>query len=231
MRLLLIAFVLLFSYSSKAQFGAGLSYDLERAPQWDLLDMGSDSIDRSEQFASFSVYYWFRLKNRRIEFLPEIAYRRNFGSIEPDRLLGQTHSIDINFNSDFYVFDLASDCNCPTFSKDGDILKRGFFVEVSPGLSFRQYEIKPSESNENPEATDRITDVLAKVAVGIGLDIGVNDLLTITPTIKNEWHFGADWVNFASRTPQFDLKTGRSDLSYLRFGLRLTFRPDYKPFR
>ena len=213
------------------QFGISLSYDQQKAGDWEELIAVSDSLGTLEHFGTVSFYYWWRPKNLRIEFLPEVGYRRNFGSIPNTPVTSMTHSIDLNANTNIYVFDLAGDCDCPTFSKQGNILTKGFFVEVSPGLSFRSYNIESSRNGELQESIEKSTGILGKIGLGAGLDIGVSDLVTLTPWIQHAWHFGANWENLSQWSPTQQVALEKSDLSYMRFGLRVGFRPDYKPFR
>ncbi len=224
-----VACVFLLNQDVPAQFGASISYDVQYAPNWEGLVDASDSLNAPGTFVTFGINYWLRPKNLRIEILPEIAYRRNFGDTGQPGFHARTHSIDLNVNALFYVFDLGNDCNCPTFSKQGNFLQKGFYLEASAGGSLRQYQISSTVSGEAREL-ERSSGLLGKTAIGAGIDFGISDLVTISPWVKYEWHFGGQWDQL-SQYGTGDTEQESSPLGYLRSGLRLIFRPDYRPFR
>jgi hypothetical protein len=231
MRIKLLLLSCFLPLSLWGQFGISLSYDQQNATDWERLISATDTLGALDQFGTVSFYYWWRPENLRIEVLPEIAYRRNLGKVPDQPLAARTHGIDFNLNADIYLFDLEGDCDCPTFSKDGNFFTKGFFLELSPGVSYRTYQIESTFQGELQGNLMKSNGFLGKLGVGAGLDIGISDLFTITPWFKNEWHLGANWENLGTwaRPPNPELE--KSTLSYMRFGLRLGFRPDYRPFR
>lgn len=161
--------------------------------------------------------YWFRLRKRRIEFAPELSYARFQMNFETGIL--EHAAIGFHFNTDFYVFDLAGDCNCPTFSKDGNFFSKGFFVELSPGVTVVSNQVQSTGTiAENTEGTD----VAFGGAVGAGLDLGFSDLFTITPLVRLHYYPDFDW--------DYDLNPAnmQTDLKQLFLGLR--FRLHFKEF-
>ena len=67
----------------------------------------------------------------------------------------------------------------------------------------------------------------ANFQIGLGLDIGVNDLLTITPLIRYRYLPDISWHEMA---PLFDRNINNVDTSagQLGLGLRLGIRLDYQ---
>ena len=164
------------------------------------------------------VDYWFRLKKRRIEFMPEASFSRfeeQFGTRSQDHV-----QFGFHFNTAIYLFDLASDCNCPTFSKDGNFFGKGFFLELSPGLVYLQNRLE----DESPLFDGFEGEELAVGgSIGAGLDLGVSKLMTMTPLARFYFYPKTDWdsdlqpANFSS-----------SDLKQLFLGIRL--RLHFKEF-
>jgi hypothetical protein len=123
--------------------------------------------------------YWFRLKKRRIEFTPEVSFANFKHSFSEGEM--RMRQFGFHFNTAVYLFDLASDCNCPTFSKDGNVLGKGFFLEVSPGITYLQNDL-------DWVTITRYTYPHKSLAfggsIGAGLDIGFSDLFTVTPLAR-----------------------------------------------
>ena len=120
--------------------------------------------------------------------------------------------------SHIYLFDLLGDCECPTFSKQGTFLKKGFFVMAGIGAVNSEKKIDNSFTDGNLDFTARF---------GIGVDIGVTDLITVTPFIQTQYFPSVSWhevgTAFLSDPPHIE-----SSLHQIQFGVRLGFRPDYK---
>lgn len=82
--------------------------------------------------------------NTRIEFLPEL----HFAAYQADVIdLGD---LDARFYSGFlnvnvYLLDLKGDCDCPTWSKSGNTLTKGLFLQLSPGYSLIYGNVKTTE--------------------------------------------------------------------------------------
>ena len=113
-----------------------------------------------------ALYYWFRLPKQRIEFMPTVystTVRGDRGWVEAG----------FQFKTNIYLFDLGTDCHCPTFGKQGPQLQKGFFVQVSPGISLPFRQDPPNDSNSFRAAFT--------LGGGLGLDIGISNLLTLTP--------------------------------------------------
>lgn len=209
---------------ASAQYGINASYQTFSASNWEGLIQLSDLPGAAPIESGFAVGIdrWFRLKNARVEFFPELNYAR-YSLDWADNTTSMTHQqISLLANTHFYLFDLEGDCDCPTFSKDGNFVKKGFYVEVSPGLSYATSSFKGR--NDDPSNTS----LIPSLGLGLGVDIGLSDLLTITPMIRFRRHFGAEWENLAENLDleltTVDLTNQKSGLETFSFGLRLGLR-------
>ena len=92
-------------------------------------------------------------------------------------------------------------------------------------MSFQQLDLQ-DQSNEFELLGSQFT---YGVGAGAGLSIGLSDLITIMPFVKNNWMFGAQWEELGEYlgTEEAPLDT-QTKMSALAFGVRLSFRPDYK---
>lgn len=144
------------------------------------------------------VGYWFRLKNKRMEFIPEVSY----GSISADGT-GNITTFGFNSNIQIYPLDFHSDCDaCPTFSKEGGLIKKGFYWIINPGLL-----LVDSDINSN---------FTYRVGLGGGLDIGVTNLLTVSPFAMYSFAGNGIALN----------ETQNGNLNQIHIGARLIFRYD-----
>lgn len=174
----------------KAQFGINAGYQVNQIDGW-VLNTNGTSAEISGNGLSLGIDYWFRLKDKRIEFLPEL----NYSSFES--VLFQNNGVidEIGFNIDFfsfyfntniYLLDLLNDCNCPTFSKQNDFFKKGFFIQVSPGLTLPNFEYTNTQESQTGS-------LQANIGLGLGLDIGLTDLVTLTPLIRARYQPNVKW--------------------------------------
>ena len=192
-----------------AQFGLRLKYISNEA------DPFISNID-DEHSLELGLDYWFRLKNQRIEFLPEISYERSEGesAISEDNPI-RLKSWNFLFNTNIYFLDLNNDCDCPTFSKQGNAFTKGFHLILSPGI--RYYSL-----NDESVSAGRNFGLIA--SGGLGFDIGVNDLITITPHVLYRFNPSIE----ANIPVQGNVSTTSHTYHQFNFGFRIGFRPDYK---
>ncbi|MEL7161920.1 MAG: hypothetical protein AAFN92_14255, partial [Bacteroidota bacterium] len=121
----------------------------------------------------------------------------------------------------FYLFDFGTDCDCPTFGKQGPNLQKGFFVQLAPGYAF--YDFDTAAHPDRPQ--NGFT-----AAAALGIDFGLNNLLTVTPTIG--FRYGLN--QFAS--VPLDGIDGTStvlvepSLLTYQIGLQATFRLDKRRY-
>lgn len=182
----------------------------------------------ADQATSIYGTYWFRLKEKRVEFLPEVGYygsiNKNVGSGPPNHM----RAVYFQFNTDIYFLDFGNDCNCPTFSKQSDVIKRGVFLEVSPGVEMRKLDIDFVEDGQL--ATRTFKNTVPRVSGGLGLDIGFSDLITVTPHAGITYAFGTTWegVEEFLDVPPGNITNSRRDNDLIFYGgVRVLLRPDY----
>ncbi len=162
------------------QIGLMAGYKTFSAPKWEE-SFGTLLNESPYPSAGWQVGmdYWFRLKKRRIEFTPEVSFANFKQSFSGGEMA--MRQFGFHFNTAVYLFDLASDCNCPTFSKDGNVLGKGFFLEVSPGITYLSNEFA-GETTVGPYYPEK--SMAFGGSIGAGLDIGFSDLFTVTPLAR-----------------------------------------------
>lgn len=228
MRFCLIGTLLLVGFLPfvNAQFGLRMKYNNQSFSKWDNTIFATNSNNQIFKTGyELGLDYWFRLKKRRVEFMPEIAYSTSKTS------LNGLHNINditltgyhFNFNTQIYALDMEGDCDCPTFSKQGPSINKGLFFHFTPGLGYLTSSTMLAgsttlESNE-------VNSIVLRAGIGIGLDIGINDLITITPIVSYYFHSAADWENIP--TAESSPVNASANPRILQFTLRAGFRPDY----
>ncbi len=227
MKQFLILFVLSFFliiHKTSAQYGINASYQLFSASNWEGLIQrsGLEGAAPIESGFAVGIDRWFRLKNARVEFFPELNYAR-YSVDWGDNTTSMAHQqISLFANTHFYLFDLAGDCDCPTFSKDGNFVKKGFYVELSPGVSYAISSFKGRNSDPSNSS------IIPSIGLGVGVDIGLSDLLTITPMVRFRRHFGVEWENLSENLNLIStteiIAWQKSGLETFSFGLRLGLR-------
>ena len=227
---LLVVFFISFQIITSAQFGISVAYKPIDAPNWESIiaqhkdsEPSGFSIDPLSQGIHFGVDYWFRLKNHRVEFLPELSIARFTRIWAKETINDQITSnfLGLHFNTNIYIFDLKGDCDCPTFSKDGNDIAKGLFFQLSPGINYIANAYKDATS------TQKANDIVPSFGIGIGVDFGLSDFLTITPMFKYQWYFNAEWdgLNEYFNTPfpideSFNTNTINQTFIGVHIGLR-----------
>ncbi len=223
-RFAVILVMIMSCLSANAQFGIRISHNFNQAKNWD--NFLSNEVGRNVTvFASsqsVTLDYWSRLPNHRVEFYPNISYHRATDDFSNLFVSGtfqtpKLEQIGVGILAHIYAFDFTGDCDCPTFSKQGGLIKKGFFFMGGVGADYAR------KSFGFGVLGDGNFDV--KASVGIGLDIGVTDLLTITPFLQYQRYFDVSGHNFS----EVFGRTGNisSSINQFQVGLRLGLRPDY----
>lgn len=208
---------------SYGQFSVNVKYIFGQSELLDDYRFSQDGIHAA-------LEYGFRLKSKRLEFHPGLGYRFTFFnhedkdySVEND--YGYINSIDLDFNTSIYPFDFGGDCDCPTWKKEGNLIKKGFFLEVSPGLAYQTMHLQdwPSEGYEG-SLPNSSSNLLFKTSIGAGLDIGLSEEFTLTPSFSWTKLSNGTWESF----DDIGFPEVFDDQSYLGAGLRLAYKPDPK---
>ncbi len=175
--------------------------------------------------------YWFRLKNYRVEFLPEAMAgysETNFSDNAVDKTTLQRFGL--NFHSQIYALDLEGDCNCPTFSKEGPSINKGLFFHLTPGVEMHRTEIIMNPVSSFVFTPSVTSQIVGKIGIGMGLDLGISDLLTVTPQVSYYYFSNVKWDNFkltSGTDPGLSPSVAEVSPTQLQFSLRLGIRNDY----
>ena len=203
--------LLVFYTNSFAQIGLIAQYHSQSAPVY------YAKIDKPNeeniQLAGGGIDYTFRLKNYRVEFFPALVYLNGSSKYPDENTLGENTlnltTLGIQFNTHFYLFDIEGDCHCPTWSKDGDFLKKGFYLS----LSLNGYNTMFKE-----EGIPDINLYYGALAIGLGIDIGLAKKITLTPSLQYELQ------QRKTISPGFiSLENKQNTVSNLILGLRLGY--------
>jgi hypothetical protein len=178
-----------------------------------------DTVLISQDGVQASVEYNFRLKQKRIEFRPGLGYRFTWNGAQEN---GYFKSVDFDFNTAVYPFDFAGDCHCPTFSKGGDLFKKGFFLELSPGVGYQTFTRVKSDPDDPSRLPIQSKNLIWKLGGSAGLDIGLSDPFTLTPMLSLTLLSASDWEGLRNDGSKGNLK----DYMYLGAGIRLTYNTD-----
>ncbi len=194
------------------QYGVNLRYQFSNSPTLDSGQISQEGIQAS-------LEYHFRLRQKRLEFHPGLGYRTTFNQAD---LTGYFSSIDFDFGTSIYPFDFQGDCHCPTFSKDGVLFKKGFFLEVIPGVgsqTFKRIKSDPDDPARLPITSNKL---VFKLGLAAGLDIGLSDQFTLSPMLSATFLSSDHWQGL-----HLDGSDGTLD-HYVCFGagVRLTYTAD-----
>lgn len=176
-------------------------------------DPSSNEIKTTDlqQFTT-GISYQLALKDVRIEFLPGIYAIYGKGKLEnADQFnrLGVQFSVPINF----YLLDLGSDCNCPTFNKQGQAFEKGFHFFLLPGMLYLQHERIKSQGPEKGAHFEYL------VGLGLGFDFGLNRHSTLSPFVYYSRHFNQH-LDFNNLAQEWYKSSGQSSINA---GIRYTW--------
>ncbi len=206
------AVVLVFSFfffgtalEMNAQIGIGANYRFDKGWEW-VNKVEPRTIDGKE--LDFGVDYHFKLPNNRIEFLPGISFGQTLKTENEGQLMTKLYGVSMPIR--VYPLDFYGDCNCPTWSNNGDLIKKGFYVVLTPSF----YAFESDFNNENISSSR-----FWGIAPGIGLDIGLSKHFTLNPQVSYE--IGQRGYLYATPADGGD----RDNMTYYRavVGLRLQY--------
>jgi hypothetical protein len=224
MKQLFVLIVLFFIGSSlSAQVGVSASVRSNQPSDWKLVNqLNGEEVNLLGDGLSFGVDYWFRLKQVRVEFLPEINFARYEQSTEAvGPATTEVNFLSFFFNTNFYFLDFFSDCDCPTFSKQSNLLAKGLFVQLSPGISRLDQQIDFLEQTEKTSAWS------LSLGAALGYDIGFSNLVTLTPQAGARYFLPTSWDGLSSINggiKEWAVTSEESSALQLFAGLRLGVR-------
>ena len=205
--------LLIISTSLSAQLGVRGQYHAPSSPRWERAIFESSGVQTLDMRGfSMGVDYKFQLPNYRVEFYPEIVY----SSMSNLALNSNTYTwsqLSFKINTHFYVFDFEEQCDCPTFNKQSPWLKKGFFFSLMIGGSRNSYDtFFPTSTSTN--------NLSIIGSIGIGLDLGINDYVTLTPTLGWQHWITPEWSGLSQGLNE---SLERTTLSGIVPGLRVGF--------
>lgn len=208
--------------AATAQFGITTTYNFHSINAGEVVVDGVPvelDFDINNTY-ELQLHYWFRLPNNRIEFQPTLYY--GFGEsdvYDADSYREYGMQLEVNV----YPFDFFGDCGCPTFGKQGPQFQKGIFLQFAPGFARRQFVNAPFEILEEPTNT-------FIYGGGLGLDIGVSNLLTLTPlaTVRRG-RSPLGQINFSDINGTMDEQSYVPQTTY-QLGLQATFRLDSRNY-
>ncbi len=212
MKILLSSVAFLFIITGiSGQIGIQGQYHIQHPPVFytDATHQNENNIN----LQGIGIDYTFRLKEYRVEFFPTFVYlkgsttyRSEFNQSDKDISLS---TYGLQLNTHFYIFDIEGDCHCPTWSKDGTFLKKGFYFSVA--LNVYGTNFKSTDYSSNPI-------YYGAIAAGAGVDIGITKNITLTPSFQYELQ------NRKVITPFISSSSPKNEtVSNLIFGLRLGY--------
>jgi hypothetical protein len=205
----------LLSQKTTAQVGINLGYQINQTDGWRAGESLNSVMDNGYKIG---IDYWFRLKNKRIEFTPELSYAFYESTPSPNIFDFKVEFFSFQFNTNIYLLDLLNDCNCPTFSKQNDFFQKGFFVRIAPGVTVTRF----TNNNEEGMRKNQFGNFEPMLGMGAGLDIGLSDLVTITPLFTANYILDAKWKG----TQTLRINEGSTDLWQFTPTIRLGLRFD-----
>lgn len=216
-----------------AQFGLSASY---RSTQDQFLATPSDQSNALENGYEIGLDYWFRLPQKRIEFLPTLTYGNykdvvltygNRGIAGSSAIGMDINEFGFQFRTNVYLFDLGTDCDCPTWGKQGPAFHKGFFLQLAPGVSHFRSSVTVNEEGFPLEESSGQT--LFNLGIGAGIDFGISNLVTLTPQITYR-HYFADFGPAGSTPFKAENAKDNANISNLLFGLRVGVRLDKRRY-
>jgi len=226
--------VLFFIGQSQAQFSLAFKYETNKAPEWnDAINAQSseENLNILSPSMSLHVGYWLKpIETFRWNVIAELGGSMSNHEIDIENELSWTR-VDLTINNHIYFLDLEGDCDCPTFKKQGPALSKGFFINLAPGFAYNKFKydysgpffpVDPDPQIETLESSS----ANFKISIGAGLDIGINELITITPFANYTKRLSTEWSPWAYQGISSENGLS-SSVNQTEFGLRTIWRFDY----
>lgn len=211
------------SNTTFAQLEGGLSgsYFTQNLPEWETAVFGLRSNERLLK-SGFGQQIDFKIagfENYRIQF--HLNAGTNYATTSLENRTFKLRKNDISLSSKIFFLSLEADCDCPTFSREAGLLEKGLFAEFLTGASFFQ-----GEMTEQSTLISEDNGVIFKIGLGFGVEIGITDLVTISPYFRYQRYFKAEWEGLQEDLTTFDPTTtvegsNTTPINQLSAGIRL----------
>jgi len=202
------------------QAGISLGYVAANAPGWTVRDPNNGAAYPIPGTAiPLALQFELNHPAYRLSLVPELG-AMGFQNTIPGQVKISLQMIRLQLNLHLYFLDWRGDCNCPTFSRRGSPLKKGLFLNVSPGLAYLYRNLKGT----NP-ADD--FSLAGNMGLGIGYDIGISRQLTLVPYATGYFFPNLAWPQLQNTLtlPAYGslLVSGTSHLTLLQAGITLRY--------
>ncbi len=221
-KFLFLSILFVCAKSLNAQFGINAGIRSNGETNWQHF---TDQDDFLKTGFKVGLDYWFRLKKVRVEFTPELnfsQFKTDYTSPVDDQFSFKENLFGLHLNTNIYPLNFKDDCNCPTFKKDGQVIEKGFHFILSPGVNYFDLTINDDSYQTN--------DIVFSAGLGVGLDIGLSDYMTITPMAMYHRYFDAEWEDLDKALNYFDdlplNASTTTSFNQLFLGLRFRIRFD-----
>lgn len=220
-KLLLPFFFLFLSHSATAQIGVSLAYRNIDVPHWSFLLGENETIFKNGH--SFSVDYWLKLKNLRIDLLPEIGFSKFSNEISPIGLYPKRTFIaqffNLQVNANIYPLDFFKNYTTKENPTPTENVARSVFLQVAPGASmvYLSYRAAFEEMLLPPRRTAYF------IGLGAGFDITYKNLITLTPMLRYQHYPSLRWIGLSEIRDENTTDFFREDtfINQLAFSIRM----------
>jgi hypothetical protein len=214
-------FSLFFCFSLNAQVGVSLSYKNMNAPYWSLLLGENETLFKNGH--SFSVDYWLKMDNVRIDFLPEFGFSKFSNEIAPIGIYPKRTFIaqffNFQLNTNFYPLDFFKQHTDSENRNPTENVARSVFVQISPGASmvYLSYRAAFEEMLLPPRTTAYF------IGMGAGFDIHYKNYLTLTPMLRYQHYPSVQWNGLSEIRDEYTDNFFREDsfVNQVAFSFRL----------
>jgi hypothetical protein len=197
----------------RAQLGVSMGYSWGNAPDWQM-----DLSAPPGEGVLLGLEYALPFKQLRMELVPGLALSR----LSTPEILGvNTTSTGYSAHLQWriYPFDLQGDCNCPTFSRQGNLLQKGIWLAALGGVTAMDNRI--NFDLLQGESIRRSLNVMG--GVQLGLDLGLSEILTLSPFLGINYLPAVFWPELSTLLAPELLVTApaeKSPVSIVQLGMR-----------
>ncbi len=227
--LILLVFPLI---KGQAQIGILAAFSKPLANDWSQI-IESNGGEFLNTGINFGINHSIPIPNTGMRLLPELNYATYSASWQEEEGIGPTkYDLDLSLitfllNSNIYLFNLEGDCDCPTWGKEGGFFEKGFFVEVGPGVTYMKNYAERNVLNSSSSRIEKEnTSFRFHFNIGLGLDIGITEMFTITPFARMKWNSSEDWTNLEASLDfsKPEAQENLSDFFQQEVGIKLGIR-------
>ncbi len=183
---LVFVIVLFIVESAATQVSFSGYYSALSAPGWkNAIESKANGELHDWNGFNVSVASYFRLKEKRLEFEPELGFSKNRATMADASI--STQKVALGLNILYYPFDFYNDCNCPVWAKPGNVFDKGFFLLLYGGGAWFERKFNSNSFQD--------TDISLQefFGFGAGLDLGLSEVLTFTPLFRRVYYPQVDW--------------------------------------